>query len=108
MNSELRARLESLADPGYRAFSARLLPVGTPLLGVRLPALRRIARELSRGDWRAYLDGAADGSFEETVKAVRQAKAMIAFNSMRAKAAANGYMSDEDIEAEIAAVRRGE
>ena len=65
MNSELRARLESLADPGYRAFSARLLPVGTPLLGVRLPALRRIARELSRGDWRAYLDGAADGSFEE-------------------------------------------
>ena len=38
----------------------------------------------------------------------RQAKAMIAFNSMRAKAAANGYMSDEDIEAEIAAVRRGE
>ena len=49
MNSELRARLESLADPGYRAFSARLLPVGTPLLGVRLPALRRIARELSRG-----------------------------------------------------------
>ncbi len=53
------------ADPGYRAFSARLLPVGTPLLGVRLPALRRIARELSRGDWRAYLDGAADGSFEE-------------------------------------------
>ena len=29
MNSELRARLESLADPGYRAFSARLLPVGT-------------------------------------------------------------------------------
>ena len=65
MNSELRARLESLADPGYRAFSARLLPGGTPLLGVRLPALRRIARELSRGDWRAYLDGAADGSFEE-------------------------------------------
>ena len=42
------------------------------------------------------------------VKAVRQAKAMIAFNAMRAKAAANGYMSDEDIEAEIAAARRGE
>ena len=56
----------------------------------------------------AILFDIADGSFEETVKAVRQAKAMIAFNSMRAKAAANGYMSDEDIEAEIAAVRRGE
>jgi len=50
----------------------------------------------------------SDGSFEETLKAVRQAKAAIAFNSMRAKAAAKGYMSDEEIEAEIAAARRGE
>ena len=49
-----------------------------------------------------------DGSFEETLKAVRQARAMIAFNSMRAKAAKRGYMSDEEIEAEIAAARRGE
>lgn len=48
----------------------------------------------------------ADGSYEETVKAIRQAKAMIAFNSMRAKAARSGYMSDEDIEAEIAAYRK--
>ena len=49
-----------------------------------------------------------DGSFEETLKAIRQARAMIAFNSMRAKAAERGYMSDEEIEAEIAAARRGE
>ena len=56
----------------------------------------------------AILFDISDGSFEETVKAVRQAKAVIAFNSMRAKAAASGYMSDEEIEAEIAAVRRGE
>lgn len=50
----------------------------------------------------------ADGDFEETLKAVRQAKAAIAFNSMRSKAAAKGYMSEEEIEAEIAAARRGE
>ncbi len=48
-----------------------------------------------------------DGSFEETLRAVRQARAMIAFNSMRAKAAERGYMSDEEIEAEISAARRG-
>lgn len=54
----------------------------------------------------ALLFDIADGSFEETLKAVRQAKAVIAFNSMRAKAAARGYMSDEEIEAEIAAARR--
>ena len=50
----------------------------------------------------------AEGSFEETVKAVRQAKAMLAFNSMRMKAAENGYMTDDEIEAEISAARRGE
>lgn len=56
----------------------------------------------------AILFDIADGSFEETLKAVRQAKAVIAFNSMRAKAAARGYMSDDEIEAEIAAARRGD
>lgn len=56
----------------------------------------------------AILFDIADGSFEETLKAVRQAKAVIAFNSMRAKAAARGYMSDDEIEAEIDAARRGD
>lgn len=56
----------------------------------------------------ALLFDIADGSFEETLKAVRQAKAVIAFNSMRAKAATRGYMSDDEIEAEIAAARRGD
>lgn len=46
-----------------------------------------------------------DGSFDEIVQAVRQAKAMIAFNSMRRKAAANGFMTEEEIEAEISAAR---
>ena len=47
----------------------------------------------------------ADGNFEETIEAIRQAKAIIAFNSMRNKAVAEGYMSDEEIEKEIAAAR---
>lgn len=37
---------------------------------------------------------------------MKQEKAVLAFHSMRAKAAANGYMSDEEIEAEIATARR--
>ena len=49
-----------------------------------------------------------DGSFEETLKAVRQAKAMIAFNSMREHAAKQGFMRDEETEAEIAATRQEE
>lgn len=46
-----------------------------------------------------------EGNFDEIIQAVRQAKAMIAFNNMRNKAALNGFMSDEEIEAEIIASR---
>jgi hypothetical protein len=47
----------------------------------------------------------ANDNFEEVTKAVRQAKAMIAFNSMRKKAAARGFMGEAEIEGEIAAYR---
>ena len=42
---------------------------------------------------------------ENIRRRLRQAKAMIAFNSMRAVATANGYMSETEIEEEIQAVR---
>ena len=42
----------------------------------------------------ALLFDISDGDLEETLKAVRQAKAMLAFNSMRDQAAARGYMTD--------------
>ena len=56
----------------------------------------------------ALLIDIAEESFEETIKAIRQAKAMLAFNSMRAKAAKDGFMSDEEIEREICAARTEE
>lgn len=46
-----------------------------------------------------------EGGFDETVQAVRQAKAMIAFNQMREIASAHGFMNEEEIEAEISAAR---
>jgi len=47
----------------------------------------------------------SDNNFEEVIRAIRQAKAMIAFNSMRATAMRNDYMTDSEIEAEIKAAR---
>lgn len=41
------------------------------------------------------------GEFDEVVQAVRQAKAMIALNSMRQMAAREGFKTDEEIEALI-------
>lgn len=51
-------RLEGLRDEKYAAFNAGLVP-GTEnaALGVRLPELRAIAKEIVRsGDWRDFLD----------------------------------------------------
>jgi PHD/YefM family antitoxin component YafN of YafNO toxin-antitoxin module len=50
----------------------------------------------------------SEDNFDQVVKAVRQAKAMLAVNLMRGRAAERGFMSEEDIETEIAAARRGE
>jgi antitoxin (DNA-binding transcriptional repressor) of toxin-antitoxin stability system len=49
-----------------------------------------------------------EGSFDDIVQAVRQARAMVAFNSMRRKAAGEGFMTEEEIEAEINAARNGD
>lgn len=49
---ELRRSLEALADPRYRAFASKLIPGGIPMLGVRLPQLRAMAKQLARaGHW---------------------------------------------------------
>lgn len=56
---EIRARLLALAEPKFRDFSSALIPGGEPLLGVRLPALRQLAGEIGREDWRGYLKACA-------------------------------------------------
>lgn len=56
----------------------------------------------------ALVIGIPEGSFDEVVQSVRQAKAMIALNSMRRKASTAGYMSDNNIEAIIVQARNGE
>ena len=48
-----------------------------------------------------------EGGFDEIVQAVRQAKAMIALNNMRRKAALEGFKSDDEIEAVISEARQG-
>ena len=59
------AALRAQADDGYRAFTARLLPPGTPLLGVRLPALHALSRTIAAGDWQGFLACAGHATHEE-------------------------------------------
>lgn len=61
---ELKTALLAQAEPDYADFSRKLLPGVDDLLGVRLPALRKLARALVREDARAFLDARWFGCFE--------------------------------------------
>lgn len=62
----LRERLVAMSDPAYREFNASLLPGVTDLIGIRLPQLRTLAREIARSDtWRELLDDGDIRYFEE-------------------------------------------
>lgn len=63
----IAARLEALAEKEYQAFASNLLPGVDDILGVRLPLIRKLAREIARSDWRAYLQATCSPSFEQTM-----------------------------------------
>lgn len=52
---ETKKRLLELADPKYRDFQRKLLPGTENILGVRVPKLRKLAGEIAKGDWEAFL-----------------------------------------------------
>lgn len=66
-HESLQKHLIAIAEPDYQKFASALLPGTTNLLGVRLPALRRIAANLAKEDWRHYLKHTTDTYFEETM-----------------------------------------
>ncbi len=61
----LREQLIEMSESGYRKFTSALMPGVEHVLGIRIPVLRDMAREIARGDWRTYLAGAEDHYFEE-------------------------------------------
>lgn len=66
MTSEaIKHLLMTWAEPQFRAFSMSLMPGVGRVLGVRLPKLRKLARELALGDVDRYLQEASDATFEE-------------------------------------------
>lgn len=65
--AEVRALLPTLADPAYQRFNSSLMPGVEGVLGVRMPVLRRLARDIAHGDWRAFLREAEEGTYEETM-----------------------------------------
>ena len=48
-----------------------------------------------------------DGYFDESIQAIRQARALIALNSMRIRASRDGYKTDDEINTLIDEARTG-
>ena len=71
MTYDLLPRLLPLAEPAYRDFHIKLVPEldATQMLGVRMPALRKLGRELAKGPEAAQIlaDRTPDTYYEETV-----------------------------------------
>lgn len=56
--------LISIADKKYRDFSKKLVPKSDRLLGVRIPELREMAKEIARGNWELFIKGIGENYFE--------------------------------------------
>ena len=63
----IRKQLFALADENYRQFHSRLCPNTDNIIGVRVPLLRNLAKEIAKGDWRTYLASAQNDYYEEVL-----------------------------------------
>jgi len=65
--AEVRKALAEMAEAGLRDFNAHIMPDAEKILGVRTAEIRKLAVQIVRGDWLAYLDTATPNCFEETL-----------------------------------------
>lgn len=63
-SESFREELTEMADAEYARFSSSLLPGTENVLGVRLPAMRKLAKSLAGPDWKENLGKLPDDMFE--------------------------------------------
>lgn len=64
-NKEIRTFFETHAEEKFQKFTSGLIPGSDPILGVRVPVIRALAKRIAEEDWRTYLAQAKDDSYEE-------------------------------------------
>ena len=62
---DLRDKLFELSDEKFKTFHNGLCPNTDNIIGVRLPLLRQIAKEIAKGDWRNFLSNSKEEYYEE-------------------------------------------
>lgn len=65
MNTLINNKLNGLAQSDYKAFNRKLIPTNYEILGVRMPALRKLAKEIVANlDVSEYLNNAEQTTYE--------------------------------------------
>ncbi len=63
--NQIREKLFRLADENYKKFQTSLCPNTNNIIGVRVPILRNLAKEIAKSDWKEYLKNAQSSYYEE-------------------------------------------
>lgn len=66
MRQEIREQLLELSETEYQKFSSGLIPGVTNMQGIRLPELRKLAKQIAKGNWKETLEE-EDVYFEEVM-----------------------------------------
>ena len=67
-NAEIDQRLLALAETDYKAFNEKLIPTNYEIRGIRMPALKKLAKELSKDvDIESYLKNAEFTTYEHVL-----------------------------------------
>ena len=65
MNTSINQKLGTLAESDYKAFNEKLVPTKYEIFGIRMPALKQLAKEIATSpDIEAYLQNAEFASYE--------------------------------------------
>lgn len=66
--AQILVSLTGAAEPAYATFQKRIVSdTGYPILGVRMPTLRKIAKQAAAGEWQNILSIASLDSYEEVM-----------------------------------------
>ncbi|MVX65584.1 DNA alkylation repair protein [Clostridium chromiireducens] len=65
MDKTIREKIFELSDSEFQKFQSKLCPNTDNIIGVRLPLLRKLAKEIAKNDWRNFLHDCPNDYFEE-------------------------------------------
>lgn len=67
LEKTIREQIFQLADEKYKEFQSCLCPDNDNIVGVRLLLLRKLAKQIAKGDWKTYMEEAKDEYYEEVM-----------------------------------------